>query len=222
MAAKWSEVEIAYLAANCSGLTISELAAALGLSYSSVKGKLWKLGLKAKPAIVAITTESYRETIAGRPITCLSEYVNNATKILHQCKVCQHMWEVKPNDVKSGQGCPSCAKKGFNPNKPAHLYLLLIENSIERFLKIGITNRAIGCRAKQILATCAEDSTLDILGVIYSENGQEIYELEQGVHANKELKRFTTCNVWMDGKTELYDYSTLKTLLTIFSEYDNG
>ena len=44
-------------------------------------------------------------------IEVLDEYINMQTKILHKCKVCGYEWDVKPNDIATGHGCPICSKK---------------------------------------------------------------------------------------------------------------
>lgn len=47
----------------------------------------------------------------------------------------------------TGQGCPSCAIKGFDQTKPAYLYYLRITTENNQFLyKIGITNRTVNER----------------------------------------------------------------------------
>jgi hypothetical protein len=49
-----------------------------------------------------------------------------------------HKWRAPTSDRSHGQGCPSCAKSGFDPNKDGYLYL--IEHDIWQMLQIGITN----------------------------------------------------------------------------------
>lgn len=44
-------------------------------------------------------------------IEVLGTYVNNSTKILCKCKVCGHIWEVVPNSLLRGSGCPKCGIK---------------------------------------------------------------------------------------------------------------
>lgn len=41
----------------------------------------------------------------------LDEYVNTSTKIRAKCTICGNVWNVRPSDLLSGTGCPSCAKK---------------------------------------------------------------------------------------------------------------
>lgn len=50
----------------------------------------------------------------GNELTILSKYVNSETKILvrHNCKRCNnHEWEITPNNLYKGRGCPVCANK---------------------------------------------------------------------------------------------------------------
>ena len=41
-------------------------------------------------------------------IIVLGQYINTNTKILHQCKIDNYKWEVKPTHILSGHGCPMC------------------------------------------------------------------------------------------------------------------
>lgn len=43
-------------------------------------------------------------------IDVLGEYVNNHTKILHQCKLDNFTWEATPSNILIGKGCPECAR----------------------------------------------------------------------------------------------------------------
>ena len=44
-------------------------------------------------------------------IEILGEYVNSATKIKCKCKIDGYEWEVKPNNLLNGYGCPKCGIK---------------------------------------------------------------------------------------------------------------
>lgn len=43
----------------------------------------------------------------------IEDYINTDTAILHRCKICEHIWPIKPNHTLSGHGCPMC---GFKAN----------------------------------------------------------------------------------------------------------
>ena len=48
----------------------------------------------------------------------IEEYINTDTNILHQCKICDHIWSIKPNHTLSGHGCPMCGfKNSANNNR---------------------------------------------------------------------------------------------------------
>jgi hypothetical protein len=49
-----------------------------------------------------------------------------------------HVWSQRISERKSGTGCPSCAKSGFDPNKAGWLYFL--EHPDWEMFEIGITN----------------------------------------------------------------------------------
>lgn len=43
-------------------------------------------------------------------IEVIDKYINANTKIKHRCIICGYEWNVKPNSVLNGRGCPECAK----------------------------------------------------------------------------------------------------------------
>jgi len=55
-----------------------------------------------------------------------------------KCLKCNSAIKVKASTIKTGSGCPSCAKNGFNINDPAYMYL--ITNKSLNSHKIGIAN----------------------------------------------------------------------------------
>ena len=49
-----------------------------------------------------------------------------------------HTWKTSPTDRLRGEGCPSCSKSGFDPNKDGWLYLVFHEGW--DLLQVGLTN----------------------------------------------------------------------------------
>lgn len=75
-----------------------------------------------------------------------AEYVNNATKVCIICREHGPYWQSPNCHVNAGHGCPSCMESGFRVDKPASLYVLSYVN----WTKVGVTNRAVSARAKEI------------------------------------------------------------------------
>ncbi|HJI48865.1 MAG TPA: hypothetical protein OIL97_04875 [Oscillospiraceae bacterium] len=57
------------------------------------------------------TSEQFFDEIKSKNpnIDIISNYVNSKTKIKVKCKKCDFVWEVTPNSLLSGRGCPKCA-----------------------------------------------------------------------------------------------------------------
>lgn len=72
-------------------------------------------------------------------------YVNDETKVEIICGEHGPFW-MKPTNHLQGQGCPKCAKFGYNVNKQGYLYILTCGQET----KVGITNREICTRVKEI------------------------------------------------------------------------
>lgn len=84
------------------------------------------------------THEQYVEdlTLANPNIEVVDRYINTDTAIIHRCKICEHVWRVKPNHILSGHGCPRCAAQsnGNSKRKSVEHYLtdlLNINTNIE-------------------------------------------------------------------------------------------
>lgn len=43
-------------------------------------------------------------------ISIIGKYVNTKTKILCECRICKNMWEMRPQGLLKGQGCPTCGR----------------------------------------------------------------------------------------------------------------
>lgn len=89
------------------------------------------------------TTESYIVDLISKGIVYrpIESYINNDTKILHECQK-DHRWYARPDNILAGQGCPTCSKSGFDFSKPAKLYFFSFEQDEIVYYKIGITNRS--------------------------------------------------------------------------------
>jgi hypothetical protein len=87
------------------------------------------------------TTEDYKLELVSKNINykCMEPYINARFPILHSCSE-GHEWLIRPDNILRGDGCPSCASYGFDPNKPATLYYVKISSKYLTYYKIGITN----------------------------------------------------------------------------------
>lgn len=59
------------------------------------------------------TIEEYTEelSIASPNVELIGEYKNITTKATHKCKICDYVWETKPEVMLRGCGCPKCGDK---------------------------------------------------------------------------------------------------------------
>ena len=65
------------------------------------------------------THEEYIEQVKkiNPNIEVVGIYKNNRTKILHRCKIDGNEWEVIPNNILSGKGCPICKNKKLHDDR---------------------------------------------------------------------------------------------------------
>lgn len=78
-------------------------------------------------------------------VIVLEKYIKSDTKINVKCKICNHIWHVRPSDLLSGYGCPKCASKRIGDS---------LKKSQEDFEKemldispnISVIGKYIGCQ----------------------------------------------------------------------------
>ena len=58
-------------------------------------------------------------------------------KVKWRCSI-GHVWTATPNGRRRGEGCPSCSKSGFDPNRNGWLYLVYHE--VWDLIQVGLTN----------------------------------------------------------------------------------
>lgn len=100
----------------------------------------------------------------------------------------------------SGQGCPKCAKYGFDTNKIGYLYVLISSDS--EFMKIGISNN-LPVRLSQLKKKTP--FPFDVLK-IFKGSGANILALEQSLHkvfVNAKLNGFDGCTEWFKFDTTI-------------------
>ena len=100
----------------------------------------------------------------------------------------------------SGRGCPSCAKNGFQPNKPAILYYLKITTDTNQVLyKIGITNRTVNERFN-----LTDLSKIEIVKQKLYDNGQDALDWETKLKRIYKEHQYKGPDILSSGNTELF------------------
>ena len=88
-------------------------------------------GIKSSAIIRSMSQEEYKEVVNfyHNDIKVVGNYINTHTKILHQCKLCNHQWYIAPHNIKKNKGCPICGDGINYPNK--FIYSLLNQLHID-------------------------------------------------------------------------------------------
>jgi len=142
------------------------------------------------------------QRLNGRGIRLVGDYINNITKTLFQCPE-GHEWKATPSSVMSGAGCPSCAKHGFDPSKPAILYYIKFDIDSGPLWKIGITNRTVEDRFM------LEKIRFRILKQWQYDDGSEALDREREILSMFEHHRYNGPQVLRDGNSELFNIDVL-------------
>jgi hypothetical protein len=98
--------------------------------------------------IAPLTAEVINGRLQERGITMIGVFTTSHIKTEFTCSD-GHIWSATPAPILRGGGCPTCAKTGFDPEKPATLYHITIERpGYNKIGMIGITNRTVEKRYK--------------------------------------------------------------------------
>jgi len=111
-----------------------------------------------------------------------------------------------------GKGCQKCMKTGYRTNKPGVFYVL---QSSDGTTKVGITNRKVGVRAKEIADSSGKDFTVSFF--IKFQDGEVAKKLEEIVLKQLSEECFKTDDKH-DGHTECFKAVEINALLLNVSE----
>lgn len=127
------------------------------------------------------------------------KHIDMTTKVTIICKEHGEFKQIPVAHI-SGQGCPCCAKTGFDPNKTAILYYLKIITETNQILyKIGITNRTVNERFRV--------NDLQKIEVIQQEKfklGQDAANKEQELLKMYKKYKYKGPKILDSGNTELF------------------
>ena len=124
------------------------------------------------------------------------DYVNNCTKVKIVCQA-HGPFEQEPSSHLHGAGCPSCAEYGFNPDKPAFLYIL-------RATKFNMMKIGIAKDVDKRLQTLRRETPFSFELVATKEftKGGDAFDMEQSLHRVYE----SAGQEGFDGATEWFEW----------------
>ncbi|WP_250668167.1 zinc-ribbon domain-containing protein [Escherichia coli] len=140
-------------------------------------------------------------------VKVLGEIGSATEKVKCYCKVCEYTWNTKPSRLKSGHGCPRCAKSGFLSRERGKLYIMADDLEAPTMMKIGVSineNKRRNEVFKSALKAGAGIPTLHVVK-IWEGATKEMFEIEQAMH-----KAFSNYKinfpVKFDGSNEFFYY----------------
>lgn len=142
--------------------------------------------------VARVTENQCTERLNGRSVQLVKYSGSTGGKSVFKCTSCGKEWSNSFNNIQSGQGCPSCAKYGFNQFKPAWLYVLLLNTPKGYCYGFGVTNDIEGRMKKHRKNLGAMiDQEYD---VVYFDSGVDAVKIE-----NKWKRSPHTVNINVEG-----------------------
>lgn len=132
---------------------------------------------------------SHEEQIAAiakvnTSVEVLGKITGSRKKVLCRCKVCSHEWSPIPADLKSGCGCPKCAKTGFLSHEHGKLYIMVDDPELPTQMKIGVSVKENRRRNRILKSAHKAGVRIPDLHIVKTLEGttENIYELERTMH----------------------------------------
>ena len=126
-------------------------------------------------------------------------YTGIKNKIIIICPIHGEFIQTAENHL-VGSGCPSCAKNGFQPSKPAYLYYLKITTDTNQILyKLGITNRTVNERFN-----LTDLAKIEIVKQKLYDNGQDALDWETKLKRMYKKYQYKGPDILSSGNTELF------------------
>lgn len=96
------------------------------------------------------TTETFKEKLKpiNSNIEILGEYITSNKKIKVRCKLDGYEWNIRPNDLLSGYGCPVCGKVKRRTHEEFVKEMYTVDSSIEILSHYTNSYGKVHCRCK--------------------------------------------------------------------------
>ncbi len=140
-------------------------------------------------------------------VDVLGMIVDDKTPVSCRCRICEHRWEPVPFNLKRGEGCPRCAKRGFLSHNCGKLYVMVDDPEVPTLMKIGVSTQE-GKRKDQVLKSAQKaGAVLSDLHIAKTWEGstEDMLALESALH-----QAFSNCKVSFhtkfDGSNEFFYY----------------
>jgi rubrerythrin len=153
------------------------------------------------------------------------EYQGNANLIIAgtndrlpwKCITCEHEWTSLGEGRIQGNGCPACAKTGYDPSKIGYVYIHTYIDDTTNWLKCGITNHPID-RFKK-LSRAAKSQGIEVLelDIFKFDDGYVAQQCETALLRMKRIRYDSGYDV--DGKSEFFQFDALDKIKNIINKY---
>ncbi len=129
------------------------------------------------------------------------KYTNSRSDVVVICNI-HGEFKQSANSHAQGNGCPACGEYGFNPNEPAILYYLEVNNG--EAYKIGITNRTVAERFSN-----KDLSKIKVLKIVEYASGYDARAEELRILKEFSYAKYTGDDLLASGNTELFNRDIL-------------
>lgn len=142
-------------------------------------------------------------------------YKDAVTKVIITCTKHGDFLQ-QPSQHLQGKGCPSCAKTGFQLNKPGMLYYFKVTDQGNVAWKIGITNRSIEERYHIV-----DKSRISDIQTVWYGSGQEAWDIEHRIVKIFKKYKYIGPKLLENGNSELFSIDILNKVKRI-TQKDNS
>jgi Zn finger protein HypA/HybF involved in hydrogenase expression len=166
-----------------------------------------------------------RNSMAKTHPDLAKEYQGDATKVIAgtgkkldwKCSTCGIKWKTSGSNRVGGNGCPACAKYGYDPSLVGYVYIHHYNDGFNDWLKCGITN--FPSNRISTLKRSAKKFNIEVteLDIYQFDDGFNARRCENELLSMKSL-RFDS-NYDIDGKDEFFKFEVLDEIKKIINNW---
>ncbi len=166
-----------------------------------------------------LTKDLVNARLSYKQILLIGEYNGNITKTLFQC-MHNHQWETRPTTLLRGGGCPKCSKSGFNPSKPAVIYIyhLTTINRV-RYIGYGVSNGLETRRKQHKNSFIRANAQGELIHIFEFECGSEALCLEKFIKSDLALLHISSGIKGFIRESLVYSEDNMEQLLKIIIDF---
>jgi Zn finger protein HypA/HybF involved in hydrogenase expression len=186
-----------------------------------------RVGGSGCPACANLAINNYdgRNSLANTHPKLAKEYQDDATKVTAgthkklswKCITCDTEWRAIGKNRLNGNGCPACAKTGYDPSQIGYVYIHQYIDETNHWLKCGITNHPEQRHGQLLRSASRANIEVKQYDIFKFDDGWLAQQCERDLLNMVDIRFNSEYDI--EGKAEFFKYSALEEIKNIIEKY---